>query len=719
MRVAVLSLAILLAACQPWPALREPATAPPTAAPAPAAVAPAPTPIVLSDDPDAVRPAPIIDRGTGAVIGRPGARSRLSLTSDLEGEVTLNVVDADLREVVRLVLEDTLGVNYVIDPLVEGTITVQTSRPLPADDLIALLDGVLRLNGAALVRADDLYKVVPIEEALGAGLMPEVEPLDGEVGFTIRIVPLRFVSAAEIAEILAPFAPTGGSVQIDPDRNLLILAGSAEQIRTLSDLVQIFDVDWLEGMSFGLFPLQAAEAERLVGELDQIFGTAGEAAGAPEGVVRFVPIERLNAVLVISPEASYVSRAETWIERLDQGGEGDDPRVYVYAVQNGRASELAEVLSQLFDVQSTAVGLEDLLAPGLEPVDLRSSFDRGGALGTRDDRELDEPTVGGLTPPPLRSRVRPTGSASLPQDLTPIGADQQTRIIADGTTNSLVIRATPRDYQRIEAALQQLDILPLQVLIEATIAEVTLNDRLRFGLQYFFRFGSNEVRLSRADTGAVSSTFPGFSAIFSSSDQISVILDALEEVSDVNVVSSPQILVLDNQTAQLQVGDEVPIVTRQAQSIDDPDAAVLQNIEQRQTGVILTVTPRVNAGGLVIMEIEQEVSDVEMTDTSTIDSPTISQRRIASTVAIQSGEAVALGGLIRDNVENSRSGLPFLARLPIIGWLFGQTSDFAERTELLVLITPRVVRDPGQARSVTAELRQRLRGLERFDVRLR
>jgi general secretion pathway protein D len=731
MRLLLLCLALLVAGCQ-WPPWRDPDRPP---GPAPVGTTPLPParppvgqgPLALPTGEADVRPPPVVERGTGSFVRQPPPRSQLSLTRDVEGEITLNVVDADLREVVRLVLEDTLGANYVIDPLVEGTITVQTSRPLPAADLVALLDTVLRLNGAALVRADNLYKVVPIDQALSAGLVPEVRPVNrtGETGFGIRIVPLQFASATALAEILQPFAPPGGSVQVDAERNLLILSGSAEQLQTLTDLVQIFDVDVLQGMSFGLFPLEAAEAERLAQELAQVFGTEGEGATPLAGVVRFVPIERLNAILVISPQASYVTRAETWIRRLDQGVEGDEPRVYVYQVQNGRASDLAEVLSQLFDVQAATVGAQDLLAPGLEPVELRSS-EPGFGLGA-DERDLgDDPRPGGLEAPDIGRRRPPAGARGGLQGTTSgVGglsgdgvADEVTRIIADQSTNSLVIRATPRDYRRIEAALQQLDILPLQVLIEATIAEVTLEDELRYGLQWFFRFGSNSISLTRGSQREGRPQLPGFSAIFTSSDDVRVILDALEAITDVNVVSSPQLLVLDNQTAQLQVGDEVPIVTRQAESTLDEDARVVNTVEQRQTGVILTVTPRVNASGLVVMEIEQEVSDVERTETSDIDSPTISQRRIASTVAVQSGETVALGGLIQDNLQQGRSGIPFLVRLPVIGWLFGQTSNAANRTELLVLITPRVVRDPGQARAVTAELRQRLRGLEPLDPRI-
>lgn len=658
---------------------------------------------------------PVVERGSGRFVGPPPGRpARVSIVRDPNGEVTLNVVDADLREVVRLVLEDTLGINYVIDPLVGGTITVQTSRPVGPDELIATLDAVLRLNGAALVQAGELFKVVPIDQALTSGPMPEIRPVPdaGRAGFAVQVVPLRFVAATEIAQLLAPFAPPGGVVQVDPVRNLLLLAGSADQLATLSELAAMFDVDRFEGMSFGLFPLTVASAAALSGELQQVFA-AGDEAVAP-GVVRILPIERLNAVLVITTQPAYLDRARTWIGRLDRVGEGDEPQVFVYPVQNGRAADLAEVLSQLFDLEAAAVGAPDLLAPGLQPAQMRTpGF--GAGVGAED-------VPLGLDEAPERPRpARPT-AALAPTGPTVFGAPangtRAIRIIADQSTNSLVIRATPQEYRKIEAALRQLDILPLQVLIEATIAEVTLTDELRYGVEWFFRFGTQELTLSSVGTGVVAPQFPGFSAVFTGGDSVRVVLNALEAVSDVNVVASPQLLVLDNQTAELQVGDEVPIVTRTSQDTGDPDARLVSSIEQRQTGVILGVTPRVNPGGLVVLEIQQEVSDVVQTTTSGIDSPTISQRRIASTVAIQSGETVALGGLIQDNATRNRAGLPVLSGLPGVGWLFGRTALRDTRTELLVLLTPRVVRNPMQARRVTDELRQRLQSLISIEERI-
>jgi general secretion pathway protein D len=286
-----------------------------------------------------------------------------------------------------------------------------------------------------------------------------------------------------------------------------------------------------------------------------------------------------------------------------------------------------------------------------------------------------------------------------------------------------VIRASPRAYKEIESALRQLDIVPLQVLIEATIAEVTLRGERRYGVEWFFRYGDVSFASSTGLTENIAQALPGvpplgFAALFSNSD-VRAVFNALEQESDLNVISSPQLLVLDNQTARLQVGDQVPIATQSAVSITDPDAPVVNSIEQRDTGVILSVTPRVNNSGLVIMEIDEETSDPVPTESSNIDSPTIQQRRVASTVAVQSGQTVVLGGLIRDSRTETQSGIPVLRSLPIIGPLFGVTDNTDLRTELLVVITPRVIRNPDQARAVTEELRQRLRGLAPLSIKVR
>jgi general secretion pathway protein D len=658
---------------------------------------------------------PVVERGTGTFVRGPGQPSRATMTREPSGEVTLNVVDADVREVVRMVLQEALGANYVIDPSVQGTVTVQTSQPVPARDLAPVLDAVLRVNGAALVRQGDLFKVVPIDQALVSGATPTIYPLPeaGTPGFGIQVVPLTFLSAVQAAKLLEPFAPPGGTVQIEPSRNLLLLAGSASELNTLTELVATFDIDWLAGMSFGLFPLESAPADEVVVELGEIFGGAEE--GTLVDVIRFLPIERLNAVLVISAQPNYLDRARTWIERLDRIGDGEEPQIYVYPIQNGRAADLAGVLSETFNIESATIGPSDLLAPGLEPVGIGSS---GFALGERDLGAGQEPAPeeGGMRRERLAA-ARPGIERRAVEGLASAFNDA-VRVIADETTNSLVIRASPPAYKEIQAALRQLDILPLQVLIEATIAEVSLDGQLRYGVEWFFRYGDVSFEFSRLAAGGVLPQSPGFTALFANAD-VRAVFNALEQETNINVISSPQVLVLDNQTARLQVGDQVPIATQSAVSITDPEAPVVNTIEQRDTGVILSVTPRVNSGGLVIMEIDEETSDPVRTISSDIDSPTIRQRRVISTVAVQSGQTVVLGGLIRDDREEAQTGVPILQRLPIIGPLFGVTDNRSMRTELLVVITPRVIRSPDQARAVTEELRQRLRGLAPLSAKVR
>ncbi|HSA81418.1 MAG TPA: secretin N-terminal domain-containing protein, partial [Geminicoccaceae bacterium] len=478
--------AVGLAACESWERAEPRGLEPESLAPTSVLPAQPADPIPLAQ-PEPPEMASLVERGTGQFVRPPPDRSRSSILRNAAGEVTLNVVDADLREVVRLVLEDTLGVNYIIDPAVGGTITVQTSQPVRADDVPAILDAILRVNGAALIQIDDLFKVVPLDQALTSGPAPDIHPLPdaGRQGFNILVVPIRFVSAAELATLLAPFVSPGGSLQVDAERNMLLLAGTARDLATLTDLVAMFDVDWLAGMSFGLFPLEFARPTALVAELDQVFALE---AGPASGVVRFVPIERLNAVLVLSSQPTYLERAETWIRRLDQAGEAGEPQVFVYPVQNGRAADLAQVLAEIFNVPSAAVGPQDLLAPGLAPAEISSSlFGREEAPSEADLEPAEPPSAaaGPATRQPdrLSGRSPDLLSGRSPGLLPSSGAALvDIRIIADATTNSLVVWAAPRDYRKIRRALEQLDILPLQVLIEATVAEVTLIDELRYGV---------------------------------------------------------------------------------------------------------------------------------------------------------------------------------------------------------------------------------------------
>jgi general secretion pathway protein D len=669
-------------------------------------------------------------RGTDTFVRR-GAPAAAAVVRTPAGEVTLNFVDADLREVVKAILGDTLGANYVMDPQVQGTVTLQTSQPVPGSSLVSVLESILAVNNAVLVQSDGVYKIVPADQGIrgSGGVRTALPPATQAPGAQVMAVPLKHVSATEVEKLLTPFAPPGGILRVDPRRNLVVIGGSRSDVASMLDVIETFDVDWLSGMSFGLFPVHSTSAKTMVEELEKIFGDQAE--GPLAGVVRFVPIERLNAVLVISPRSQYIDRAQTWISRLDVG-EGETPRLYVYYCENSRAEDLAAVLGQVFGQQPAAGQARPVaqVAPGLEGVTLQGR--QGGPV------EGGGPSLGmSRGPSPnLPSAAPPMGGGPVPGvgEGMQIGAGTEAvKIIADKVKNALVIQAKPSDYRTVESAIRKLDIVPLQVLIEATIFEVTLNDTLRYGVEWFFKHGGNRAVLTNSDAGPVNITtetlsaqvrsiFPAFSYVLSPGSDVKAVVNLLDTVSDVNVISSPQVFVLDNQTATLIVGDQVPITTRSSVSNISADAPTVNSIEYRDTGVILEVTPRVNAGGLVTMEISQEVSEVSAATTNTQsqqDSPTINQRKVESTVAVQGGETVALGGLIRDRRENSSRGLPFLSRLPVIGFLFGTKTDRADRTELLVLITPRVAGNTDQARRVTQELRSRLRTIAPLEQRLR
>ncbi|MCC7049386.1 MAG: type II secretion system secretin GspD [Alphaproteobacteria bacterium] len=625
------------------------------------------------------------------------------------GDISLNFRNADVREVARVVFTEILKVPFAVDARAQGSVTLQTSQPIDKASVLPILENALRLSGLSVVKTNEVYTVAPAADAIRfAPTIGRTGTVGGEPGYAIRVIPLRFTTVDEIQNLLRSIVPADTVVRTVPSRNVLIVAGSQRELANIADLVALFDTGIFKGMSFALFYPKNAEAKALVKDLDAIFG--GEKSPTT-GVVRFTVIERLNAILASSRTPSYLQEASTWIERLDQRSEAVDERLFVYNVQNGRASDLAATLTSVFgrkgaDRGSTAfasakssdgpAALPSILAvpsavPGVAvPVPFPVSPPPGAE--PQDRKPLSAPGVGG------EEGIRVAGTR-VPQ------------IIADENNNALLILTTPREYRVIEAALTKLDVPPLQVLIEAVVAEVTLTSDLRYGLQWFFQNGNFTNTLSNAANGAVSAVFPGYATVFSSGTNIRIVLDALASITTLNVLSSPQMMVLNNQTATLQVGDQVPIATQQATSVLAPGAPVVNTIQFRDTGVILKVTPRVNDSGQAQMEFSQEVSDVARTTTSGIDSPTIQQRKFNSTISVRSGETIALGGLIRDRRTFGNSGMPVLKEIPIVGNFFKTTTDTDARTELVVLITPRVVRSDTDIRRITDEFRERLRAL--------
>lgn len=635
------------------------------------------------------------------------------------GDITLDFADADIRTVIQATLGDLMGLNYAIAPDVQGAVTVQTERPITRDALIPTLESVLRLHGVALVLDGAVYRVETLQGAARGPRAVRVGAGGSGAGYGVQVVQLRYIGAEDMRSTLAPLAGEGAILHSDRTRNLLILAGSQPELRTLLQAVRIFDVNWLAGNSFGIFPLQSADPKTLIDELNVILDS--ERGGALAGLVRLVPIERMNAVLAISKQPRYLDGIRRWVERLDQGAQAAaaDQQLHIYFVQNGKASELAEVLTKVFSTQPGAarqVRRAPVLAPGLEPVELASSREpqpaaqppqKPGEPAALQAQVAQPPTD---LAPPRRAGAAPEGSIAL-------AAGSNVKIVADESRNALLISGSPAEYRAVQRALQQLDRRPLEVLVEVTIADVTLSDRLEYGVRWFLQSGNHSVTLSDLDDGAVASTFPGLSYVFSSTNAKSV-LDLLSSITDVEIISAPQLLVLNNREAQLQVGAQVPVATQQSTSTSDPDAPIVSSISLKDTGVILKVTPRVNEGGLIILEIEQEVSQVSPDSAAGTLTPTISKRVITTTAAVQSGQTVALGGLIQDNKSNTKVGVPGLSKIPFLGALFRYTTDTITRSELLVMVSPRVVGTAREAQEITEELRRRMEDLERLEAKL-
>jgi len=622
--------------------------------------------------------------GTGSFT--KGVSAARTATTGEQGDITLNFVNSDVKDVAKAVLGDYLKLNYEIGANVQGTVTIQTSQPLKRSQVLPALEQALRLNNMAVVVSHGIYKIVPLADAQHVVHVNSARR-DAGIGYGVDIVPVRYINAAEMAKLLEPLAPAAGVVHVDSTRNVLLIEGTTEERQTLKDDIALFDADWLSGMSFAIFTPSHLDADELVKELNQVLGGLNSPVSS---LVQLVPIQRLNAVLAISHQQRYLDHVRAWVNRLDRPGEGSDKRIYVYDVQNGRASDLASTLGKLLFGSS-----------GAGPSSAGSA-----SMPAHSNSSLAPPPNANSTGAMIPSLSAPSDAVSVSGSAPGIG---NLSITADETNNALAILATPQQYGVIVAALKKLDAAPLQVLLEAAIAEVTLTDNLKYGVQYFFQPNTqNQIVLSDSATSNIAAAFPGFSYMFSDGNNIKIILDALQALTHIEVVSSPQVMVLNNQQATLQVGDRVPIVTQQAQQTTSDTAPIINSVEYEDTGVILKVTPRVNRGGMVMMDISQEVSQVADTSASPVPSPTIQERKINSSVAVQDGETVVLGGLISDARTRGKSGIPFLQNIPVLGSLFGDTSNNNTRTELMVLITPHVVDNTQKARKVTDELRRRL-----------
>ena len=655
------------------------------------------------------------------------------------GDVTLNFVDTDIREIARTILGTTLKLNYTIDPNVHGTGSIETGTPLQRSALLPTLETLLNANGATLVERDGVYAVVPI----AAGVATSQISGANAIGAGTQVVALRYAAAKDLAKMLEPYVAEGGKISADPGRNALIVSGDAAVRQALIGLVRAFDIDILAGQSYALFPVGDGDPAKLAGELERVLQAHGE--GALGGVVRVLPMERVNAVLVVSSQPRYIDAARRFVGLMYQAEDATARAWHVYYVQNGQSADLELLLQRAFTPRnvsptpappgSTAPGAEQLtIGGGRPPGGGTTGFGgqgstaglgaAGGGAGVTTGQPGAAGTAGGLgagIPAPTVAAEATPATEPLSTETGPgggAGTENRIRIIANRRNNALLIYATPSEYAVIEGMLRKIDIIPLQVLIEATIAEVDLNDQLQYGTQFFFKTdhfaetlggppGAPSAGTTLPFLGALSypSSFPGF--VLSKAPNFA--LAALANVTKVKVLSAPQVMVLDNEPARLQVGQQVPVLTGTATSTITTTAPIVNSVDYHSTGVIMQVTPRVNSGGLVTLDIAQEVSDVTTAQTNTVmGSPTFNDQTFRTRVAVQDGQTVGMAGLIRDNVNEGNIGIPFVKDIPLLGTLFSTQQNTRARTELLVLITPHVVHDQRDALALTEDLRSQL-----------
>ena len=576
---------------------------------------------------------------------------------EVAGDLSVELTKVDIKQAIKIILGDILKLNYVLHPNVRGLVTLRTVRPITKTQMLGLLDAVLEAHGLMAVHGDGIVQIIPSSSKKDAKVTHLLKQTKD--GFGVEVIPLTNIPTGKMLKLLAPVVEKDDVIDLPGMNNLLLISGIKKQRITIKKLIELLDVDAMASQYVAIVSLRNTRPEVMISELEQILSPRGN------GLVRFTPIKRLNALMAITPNQKLIETVNLWIARLDKTKDADERRLFVYFVKHSDATALTETLKGVF---------------------ASSVRHRRGILQDNDVKNKD------------------TKSALSQTTLHP-------NFNSDHASNSILIWATGREYELISEVLTKVDISPLQVLIEGTVLEVTLQDNLRYGLKYLIESGNFRSLFTQSNAAIASSILPGFGVTFGGQNTTKLVIDALSEITDVRVVSSPQLLVMDGGTARLHVGDQVPIITRTSSSTATDDNRITNEIEYRDTGVTLDITPKVKSSGTVTLNISQTVSDVVRTSSSEINSPTIQQRQVTSTASLQSGTTALLAGLIREVATDIKSGIPLLHKLPVLGHFFGTTGEQKQRTELVVLISPKVIKSRDESEKITEDILQKYKGL--------
>ncbi|WP_369914615.1 type II secretion system secretin GspD [Xanthomonas sp. NCPPB 3005] len=699
-----------------------------------------------NDVPDRV--APVIRRGSGSMINSSAAAAPApSLANASSGSATFNFEGESVHAVVKAILGDMLGQNYVIAPGVQGTVTLATPKPVSPAQALNLLEMVLGWNNARMVYSGGRYNIVPADQALAGTVAPSTASPASARGFEVRVVPLKFISASEMKKVLEPYARPNAIVGIDGSRNVITLGGTRAELENYLRTVQIFDVDWLSGMSVGVFPIQSGKAEQVAADLEKVFGENSKTPSA--GMFRFMPLENANAVLVITPQARYLDQIQEWLDRIDSAGGGS--RLFSYELKYIKAKDLADRLAEVFGAGGNRSDSNASLMPGTQ----LSQMGGGGLNGSSDGSlggssslngssdslssssggSSSGSSSGGLGNGSLQLSPRTSGNGSVTLEVQ----GDKVGVSAVEETNTLLVRSTPQSWRSIRDVVEKLDVMPMQVHIEAQVAEVSLTGQLQYGVNWYFEqavsaasdatnigIGGGAGLPSAAGrsiwgdiAGKVTSTGLGWTFL---GKNAAAVISALDKVTNLKLLQTPSVFVRNNAEATLNVGTRIPINSTSINTGIGTDSTY-SSVQYIDTGVILKVRPRVTKDGMVFLDIVQEVSTPGArpaactSGTSTVANSAscnvdINTRRVKTEAAVQSGDTIMLAGLINDSTSDGSAGVPLLSKLPVVGALFGQKTQDKTRNEVIVLLTPTIVRNPQEARNLTDEYGQKFKVMQ-------
>jgi general secretion pathway protein D len=560
--------------------------------------------------------------------------------------------NADITQVAEEILGSTLGLSYRVEDGVSGKMNLRIDQRLTKAQLLAALETAVANYDVVMVREGETLVLRPRDKAQIGGQIQTTATASATIGYQIRAVPVNYGSAEEIAKILETVT-RAKLVLLASDRlGLIMLGGRNEELENAVSTIAMFDQSSLGNSRIRFYGLSNASAATVAQDLERVLKASGTSS------VTIAPMSRLNGIFAFSKSSQALDELSPWVSRLDVPSNDPSVRMWIYRPRGASAESLARTLN---------------LVMGIATETASPAATASGASTTTGTAATAEP-------------------AQMPQAAS--SQDSATRVVADKDTNTIIINAPEAMRVKLMDVINQLDREPQQVFIEASILEVTLTNDFNYGVDWKKIADGGDLTMSSYSSASTGfpTVAPGFTINYVGTD-ITAAIRALSAKSNVRIVSAPKITTIENATARLQVGDQVPIVTQTAQSTSTGNAPLVNTVDYRDTGVKLEVTPRISGDNRVSLMITQEVSSVARTQTSGIDSPTIKQRLMESQLVVPEGTVVALGGLINSSNSDSDGGVPYLKDVPLVGALFKGRQTNHDRTELVVLIQVKILRD--------------------------